>query len=290
MLETIREYAGERLGRKGQVRGSPTRRRPSAWFASDARYAESVGSTEPCRARDTGSRTSATTCAPPCDGLVTRTNRRGSGVILAIAYAILCRAPGPVSPRGASWLDAALERRLVGIVSRRSRAFRLAAVSPLRLAEFAAGSTSRRSHAQRRLSRSRGRRMIRKPLASIAAQPWVVADGSREETLTRSTQLQREALAVFARDGQRAWRSRQSLGMLAYLVRSRERDLRRARNSRSSDALAHGPRRRRRPAASILRTVDNLGHVLHASQCGFDEAFDSRVREHCVSLSRAHGR
>ena len=260
MLETIREYAVERLR---QLRDEDEIRLRHVQFMEE-RYAEldrsDPASWVPAAEADRDNLRAALRWAVDA-------HLGESSLVLANSYASLCIFHGPFA-EGRAWLVAALEEGADASPTARWRA--LSAVSGLdhRQAHFEE-ATAYGEEALRVARTMDDAQALGRSLRNLG-----LVVGSRQD-FERSDELQREALAVFAEMGNEE-EVRESLGMLAFLALA-QGDLVSARSA-IEDALA-----RSRAAADqrgIHLNVSNLGHVLARQGC-FEEAL-APLRESLV--------
>jgi predicted ATPase/class 3 adenylate cyclase len=253
MLETIREYAAERLG-ESQVE-EETRRRHARCM--EARYAEldrsNPASWVPAAEDDRDNLRAALRWALDA-------HEAESGLILANSYATLCVFHGPFA-EGRAWLVAALEEGAAASPVARWRALNSAGGLAHRQADFEEAT----AYGEKALALARTMDDPQALGRSLRNLGLVV--GSCED-FDRSDALQREALAVFSETGNDL-EVRESLGMLAYLAIARG-DLDSARSA-IEDALARA--RDAGDQRGIQLNVSNLGHVLARLEC-FDEALE----------------
>jgi predicted ATPase len=268
MLETIREYARERLGASGK---------PDELQARHVRYLVDL-------VRETVEQRAVS--IPPWWGHrleAERANLRAgmtsvleddggeSAYILVIAYALLCRLRGPIG-EGRSWLEEVLASDVSVPEGLRLRAFRAAAS----LAEIQRDHLASLAFAEEtlRLARSVGDSdAIARALVSLG-----VAEGSAGN-FERAEALEEEALALFSEDDNES-QIRQTLGLLAWIAIAR-------RNYPYAQALCEEALRLSRDAGDdrgVVLALGNLGHSL-ARQGELAEAF--RYQSEALRLTRA---
>ena len=256
MLETIREYAGEKLDSTGE-----SDRAQQALIEHLIRFArtiaESVGRPIPPGFVDR--------LEPERDNMraalawLVGDGPSEDAYVLAIAYAVLCRLRGPVS-EGRLWLETVLGDGSTISDMLRLQALRISAS----LAELQRDHVASIARAEEALE-----------LARSANEPDAVAStllalGVAEGTagnFERAEQLEREALSMFARAGNER-QLRQTLGLLAW-VHIAQRNYVEAQDlcERALDMARDADDDR-----GVVLALGNLGHVL-ARQGRIEEAF-----------------
>jgi predicted ATPase len=243
MLETIREYAGERLHEPAE--SSTVQRRRAEFFAdvlgtggvdADASR-EWCDRLEPERGNLRAAMSWSLAASQP--DLVLK---------VAIAYGVLCGSRGPMG-EAREWLDAALAAAVDVPASLRQRALHAAANLAERQGDVEAGRVQARESLG--LAHDIGdARAIGKSLLSLGI---IEADAGNLEL---SETLQREALGVFEKSGNER-EERETIGMLAFLliVDGRNSEARELCRRALSLSRAAGDKRGMAVAAS------NLGHI-----------------------------
>jgi predicted ATPase/class 3 adenylate cyclase len=267
MLETIREYAGERLEESREA--DELRRLHARCFVESARGGM-VDSTGPLPAdwvyRFEPER-------PNLRAALTRAlseEHAEDAYILAIAYSFLCRMRGPIG-EGRSWLAAvlALDGTVAGPL--RQRALRSAAA----LAELQRDHAASRALAEESLAFARS---LGDPDSIGAA---LLALGVAEGTAAnfqRAEALEREALALFSECGDER-HVRATLGLLAWIAIARS-------EYAEAQALCERALLLSREAGDdrgVVLALGNLGHCL-AKQGYLDDAF--RLQCETLGLTR----
>jgi predicted ATPase/class 3 adenylate cyclase len=253
MLETIRQYAGERLEESGQL--EDVGRRHARFVLGLAEQAL----TEPDRwegarrlelERD-NLRTAMTWAVD--------TGQSEASLLLASAYARLCAFRGPYG-EGRLWLDAALQVGEEDVSASRVRALRLAASLAERHGDL------ERARELGEASLSLARRLgdltaIGEALLALGINAGDAGDHDRSES------LEREALAAFSEAGNQRL-VRETLGMLGFLAIARH-------NFAQARAVLEEALELSREAGDVrgvLVGAGNLGH-LAVRESRFEEAF-----------------
>jgi predicted ATPase/class 3 adenylate cyclase len=242
MLETIREYARERLEEAGE--SDDLERRHAEFLLAFAEQAfENSDRTEAAQALE-----------PERENLraaiewALGAGHEETGLVLAIAYGLLCVFHGPYG-EGRRWLEAALQKG--GKQASTARAKALQTVSSLAVRQ---GDLERaRTSADEWLTLARSTGNATDVAVALRALGIIACDQGDYEV---SESLQREALAVFQRSGDDR-EVRESLGMMA-CIEIRRRDYPRARSA-FEETLALS--REAGDSRGILVAVGNLAHV-----------------------------
>jgi tetratricopeptide (TPR) repeat protein len=241
MLETIREYARERLEEAHET--DELERRHAEYLLA---FAE--------QARENPDRTEAARALEP-----ERENLRAAiewalgvgqdetGLTLAIAYGVLCVFHGPFG-EGRRWLEAALQQSGNQASTARARALQTVSSLAVRQGDLERARTS----AEEWLTLARTTGNATDVAVALRVLGIVACDQGDYEA---SESLQREALAMFQRSGDDR-EIRESLGMMAY-IEIRRRDYPRARSA-FEETLALS--REAGDSRGILIAVGNLAH------------------------------
>ena len=242
MLETIREYARERLEEAGETHDLEGRH---AEYVLDfaKRALESPDRTAVARLLESERES--------LRAAVEWAIREGQGetsLLLAIAYGHLCVYHGPYS-EGRRWLEAALQQGGKQVSAARAKALQTISSLAVRQGDLERARTS----ADEWLTSARSTGNATDVAVALRALGIIACDQGDYEV---SESLQREALAMFQRSGDDR-EVRESLGMMAY-IEIRRRDYPRARLA-FEETLALS--REAGDSRGILVAVGNLAHV-----------------------------